>query len=88
MPTYIQGVYTINTLALVFCVKMHKLLCELQLFFGPSSSNQVYCLIFLDSTHMTDGHLINRAKSTLAAFISNFTMWFSVSDDCIFSYLF
>ena len=82
---YIQDVCTINTLALVFCVKMHKLLCELQLIFGPSFSNQVYCLIFLDSTHITDGHFINIAKSILAGFISNFTMWFSVSNDYIFS---
>lgn len=69
-----------NTLAVV-CVEVHKLLCELQLIFGPSSSNPVHCLIFLDSTHITDGHFINTTKSILAGFISNFTMWFSVSDD-------
>lgn len=66
---------------------MHKLLCELQLIFGLSSSHQVY-LIFLDSTHITDGHFVNIAKSILAGFIFNFMMWFSVSDDYIFSYLF
>lgn len=64
--------------ALVFCVKMHKLLWELPLLFGPSSSNQVHCLIFVDSVHITDRHLINIAKSILAGFTSNFAMWFSV----------
>lgn len=73
---YICGVYSFNTFALVFCVKMHKLLCELQLICGPSSRHQVYCLIFLDSTHITDGHFINIAKSILAGFIFNFMMWF------------
>lgn len=82
---YVQGVYTFNTLALVPCVKMHQLLCELHLIFGPSLGNQVYCLIFLDSTPTTDGHFINIAKCTLAGFISNFTVQFSVSDNCVFS---
>lgn len=81
---YIQSVYTVNTSALIFPGKMHELLCELQLIFGPSSSHQVHCLILLDRTHITDGRFITTAKSTLAGFTSNFTTRFPASDDCIF----
>lgn len=68
--------HSMNTLA-VACVERHKLLCELQLIFEIKA----HCLIFLDSTHITYGHFINTTKSILAGFISNFTMWFSLSDD-------
>lgn len=42
-------------------------------------------MILLDSTYITDGHLINTAKSILADLVSHSTVSFSVLDNHMFS---
>lgn len=62
-----------------------QLLSEPQLMSGHPSSVQAYCMILLDSTYITDGHLINTAKSILADLVSHSTVSFSVLDNHMFS---